>query len=258
MLLASPAAAKSTWVCREVERWGQNRPQDRLFIAVTDGNLAWDENAGDFDWAATDCLPSVLKARFAGEPLWIDLRNTKRQHELSLRYSAFRLAVLDLASPQHGRPKDELDGEDVRQHRRARVTAWSAGIILAILAIVSTPTAVAAWEQSQIGRSRELAAVSVAQLQSDPDVASILALESVNLRPKPQAESALRSAVGSHDLRFTLEGHSTIASPLAFQPGRKVAGQRRPNRGGLPLRFIDRKRCAPLVRGGREFSCIHQ
>ncbi|MBY5351320.1 WD40 repeat domain-containing protein [Rhizobium leguminosarum] len=190
-------------------------------IAVTDGNLAWDENAGDFDWAVTDCLPSVLKARFAAEPLWIDLRNTKRQHELSLRYSAFRLAVLDLASPLHGRPKDELDGEDVRQHRRARATAWSAGIILAILAIVSTLTAVAAWEQSQIGRSRELAAISVAQHQSDPDVASILALESVSLRPTPQAESALRSAVGGHDLRFTLEGHSTSVSSLAFSPDGK-------------------------------------
>ncbi|MBY5351321.1 TIR domain-containing protein [Rhizobium leguminosarum] len=30
ILLASPAAARSTWVCREVEWWGQNRPQDRL------------------------------------------------------------------------------------------------------------------------------------------------------------------------------------------------------------------------------------
>jgi hypothetical protein len=43
VLLASPLAAASPWVDREVATWRAKKPLDRLFIALTEGGLGWDE-----------------------------------------------------------------------------------------------------------------------------------------------------------------------------------------------------------------------
>ena len=69
LLLASPEAARSPWVEREVARWLEHRAGDRLLIALTDGELTWDAAAGDFDWAKTTVLPPSLRGRFRDEPL---------------------------------------------------------------------------------------------------------------------------------------------------------------------------------------------
>ena len=50
----------------------------------------------------------------------MDLRWARSAESLSVRHSQFRAAILDIAAPLHGRPKDELDGEDVRGHRRTK------------------------------------------------------------------------------------------------------------------------------------------
>jgi hypothetical protein len=57
LLLASPASAKSVWVHKEVEWWLQNRSVNKLIVGLTDGNIAWDNGAGDFDWNVTTALP---------------------------------------------------------------------------------------------------------------------------------------------------------------------------------------------------------
>lgn len=121
LLLASPAAAGSRWVAREIEWWLVNRSASTMFVLLTEGELAWDETAGDFDWSCTTCLPrEVLTGRLRGEPLWVDLRWTRTQPRdaLSLRNARFRSAVLDVAAPLHGKDKDALDGEDVRAFAR--------------------------------------------------------------------------------------------------------------------------------------------
>src|SRR3990172_7699891 len=115
LLLASPQAAASRWVQQEVDWWLEHRSVDKLFILVTDGELIWDRPTGDFDWTKTTALPRDLRAQFRDEPLYVDLRWAKTADNLSLRHSQFRGAVLDIAAPLHGKPKDELDGEDVRQ-----------------------------------------------------------------------------------------------------------------------------------------------
>ena len=111
LLLASPAAAASQWVQAEVKWWVENRSTEQLLILLTDGDLVWDAANRDFDWHATVSLPSSLRGRFRDEPLWVDFRWAKSGESLSLRHVQFRAAVLDLAAPLHGRPKDLLDGE---------------------------------------------------------------------------------------------------------------------------------------------------
>jgi WD40 repeat protein len=132
LLLASPQAAQSYWVDREVKWWLENRSNKKMFIVLTDGVLLWDRTTNDYDWEQTTALPNSLHNQFKNEPLYVDFRWIKKGENLSLRNSQFRSTVLGLAAPLYGKEKDELDGEDVRQRRRNVRFAWSAGFGLSI------------------------------------------------------------------------------------------------------------------------------
>ena len=62
ILLASPEAAASPWVGKEIGYWLEHKSVDTLLVALTDGELAWDEAAGDFRWPAATPLPAACKA----------------------------------------------------------------------------------------------------------------------------------------------------------------------------------------------------
>ena len=57
VLLASPEAAGSKWVDKEVVHWLDHNSIDTLLIGLTDGELAWDEATGDFAAAKTHRCP---------------------------------------------------------------------------------------------------------------------------------------------------------------------------------------------------------
>src|SRR5215467_11072536 len=48
ILLASPEAAASRWVGQEIAYWLEHNSADSVLIALTEGELDWDEAAGDF------------------------------------------------------------------------------------------------------------------------------------------------------------------------------------------------------------------
>src|SRR5262249_26598254 len=137
LLMASPEAARSKWVQQEVRWWLANRSISKLFIILTDGDAQWNDTANDFDWSRTSALPDDLRGQFKQEPLYVDLRWAKGQEQLSLRHSQFRAATLDIAAPLLGKPKDELDGEDVRRYRGARRLARGGIATLVILLLLS-------------------------------------------------------------------------------------------------------------------------
>ena len=91
ILLASPEAANSEWVEREVAYWRSIKPAANLLIAVTDGDLAWNAQDGDFDREKTTCLPPSVYGAFRDEPRWTDLRKVRAEKDLSLRIPAFRV-----------------------------------------------------------------------------------------------------------------------------------------------------------------------
>src|SRR3954451_9050699 len=74
ILLASPEAARSPWVGREVAYWLQHKSLSTLLIVLTEGELAWDDAVGDFDWRRTTAFPSSLRGVFTDEPRYVDLR----------------------------------------------------------------------------------------------------------------------------------------------------------------------------------------
>jgi hypothetical protein len=134
VLMASPDAAESPWVDREVRFWRQHRPRSNFSIVLTNGDISWDSARGDFDWDATTALPRSLSGWFDDEPLWSDVRPPPglRTHR-DQRNDRLRNAARTIAAPLYGVEKDQLDGEDERESRRARRTLRAGIAALSVL-----------------------------------------------------------------------------------------------------------------------------
>ncbi|MFG1607995.1 TIR domain-containing protein [Actinoplanes sp. NPDC049265] len=143
VLLASPAAARSPWVNREIEYWIATKPAGRILPVVTDGEWRWDAGRGDLS-ADSTAVPDALRGVFAEEPLFLDLRWADDDRKLNLRDSHFRDAIAELAAPMHGVGKDELESEDLRQHRQGRRMRRLATAAVVLLTVVASGTAVLA------------------------------------------------------------------------------------------------------------------
>jgi hypothetical protein len=170
ILLASPHSAQSPWVEKEVDFWCRNKRPERLLIVQTDGDIAWDHHRNDFDWGKTTALPRRLSTVFADEPRWIDARWARTGAHASLRDPRFRDLLAELAAPLRGVPKDELIGEDIRQHRRLNrwrnaalgvVTMLFIGAVAAAaIAVAQRQVAIAQRDQALRNESRALAALA--------------------------------------------------------------------------------------------------
>jgi WD40 repeat protein len=144
-----------------------------------------------------------------------------------LRHGRFRDAVAELAATLHGRPKDEIAGEDIRQHRRTRQITWGAVTVLFLLAV---GLAIAAWIavgqrneaelRSNIALSRQLAAQAVSLAGSERgDLALLLGIEALRVHPTVSARNGLLTALTSDPRRrFHLHGHMGAVHSLAFTP----------------------------------------
>lgn len=253
ILLASPEAARSDGVKHEVQYWRNHREPGTFLIAVTAGIVRWDDATGDFDWARTDAVPAELRGWFTAEPLWEDLTWARDETDLSLRHPRFRDVAGTLAAAIHGVPKDELDSQDMRQHRIATWAGRAVVCVLTVLLVVSASSAYIANQQREVANQQRTVAEqqrAVAEQQrtlaeQQREVATVRALEadSVALRdtdPQSSLEdnlAALRIAPSPQirdDLVTTLldsdyAGRSPAQAPqysndsvAAFAPGARL------------------------------------
>src|SRR5215472_16543482 len=191
ILLASPNAAQSKWIKREIRYWLGDRNAGALegpdldapvpnphperiatlLIALTAGDISWDEEgqggarAGDFDWSKTNALPRALSGVFSEEPQWVDLRTIVQREELrtslSRSNSEFMRAVAQLAAPIRGISDfSRLVSEDYRQHQRTMRTAWAAAAVLAFV----TLAAIWQWREATSQRDQALGNLHEAQV----------------------------------------------------------------------------------------------
>jgi hypothetical protein len=137
ILLASPESARSEWVQKEVAWWLDHRSPETLLVVLTGGEIVWDGERGDLDWTGTSALSVSLRGQFRNEPLYVDLRWAHGRSDVTLRNARFLDAILDLASPLHGKAKNDLAGEEVRQSRIVRAITGTAAVIFAGLALVA-------------------------------------------------------------------------------------------------------------------------
>jgi WD40 repeat protein len=200
LLLTSPSAARSEWVNREIEHWKAHRPVDRILPVVTDGHWQWDDGAGDFT-VDSDAVPPALRGVFADEPRHLDLRWAHAEDQVDLNNSRFRNAAAEIAAPLHGVTKDEIEGEDVRQHRRTVRVAWSAAASLAVLTVAAVVASFFAVDNANRAEQRRILAESqrlANYSQNEPaasDLAFLLAAQGYRLGANALTETALFRSV---------------------------------------------------------------
>jgi WD40 repeat protein len=226
LLMASPDAARSEWVRKEIEHWRATKQLKRMLILVTHGDLVWDTKRNDFDWERTNALPALLSGAFSGEPLYVDLRWVEAPQFLSRNNPRFQQAVADIASPLHGKPKDELIGEDIRQQTRVRrLVATTITMLIAFLAIAVWQWSEAVFQreaakrQASIAASRQLAAQSLNRPEK-PGLGLLLAAQAHEAYPTAEARQALLTAIhtSSPSLeRYLHSGLGTVMG-LSFSP----------------------------------------
>jgi WD40 repeat protein len=249
IVLASPEAARSTWVNDEIAHFcASESNKQRVIVVVTK-----DDVEGDFDWDKTAAAPPALRGSLSHEPRVVDLRWAREEADISLENAQFRDAVADVAAPLHGRPKDELHGEDVRQHRRTRRFARLAIATLVLLFAAASSAAVIAVDQRETAReqrdraelqarlalSRQLAAQADAAGDDQFDVALLLAAQSYATMQTPEAQrSLLQTLLRNPHLVGILPG-TAGATQVAFSPdGQRLAVGAKD--GGVSLWSADR------------------
>jgi len=223
LLLACPSSARSRWVQQEIEWWLRNRSIEKLLIILTDGVIAWDRNAQDFDWGNTTALPSCLKGAFSSEPLYADFRAAKSAERYLDSDEAYRGALLDVAAPLTGRPKDDLDSEDLRLHRKAQRIAWAAVVFIVVLGLTAGVGMNMARQRQKTAASRALASEATSQL-NDRSLALLLSLESRRIAETVESRRSLLTTLQRvpHAEAF-LWGHTDAVTQAVFSPdGRTV------------------------------------
>jgi WD40 repeat protein len=252
VLLASPEAAASKWVNKEVAQWLDNYSIDTLLIGVTDGDLSWNETSGDFAACGNMPLPPALAGRFATEPKWVDLRSYREG--AAMGDAKFTELCADFAAAIHGTPKEDLLSQEVRQQRRALTLAWSATASLLLLAGAASWELAAALkaereainqkqeaeqqraiadeqrglavnqrDKALLAQSRLLAQrAQLSQRDNDSGTAVLLSIEALTNDPGidrpyvPEAEAALFKAWQAFQESFVVELHTELVASAVF------------------------------------------
>jgi WD40 repeat protein len=222
ILVASPAAARSDWIAKELRYWLAKNPPQRLLIVMTAGEIVWDEGAGDFDWTRTTALPRTLNGCFTWQPLYVDLTWLERDPaQATLRNPRFLDAIHTLAAPLYGLEKDQIASRYARQRLQA-VIAVATGIVLVLAGAVASVIFAFLYrsESQQAQRERDVAVARLLTARAarflEPsrntlEVAALLGASALEL------ESRLDGQTG--ETVNTLQRATTLLAPRMAQVG---------------------------------------
>jgi regulator of protease activity HflC (stomatin/prohibitin superfamily) len=151
ILMASPEAAESEWVQMEIGEWMKIKSDslDKFLIVLTSGQLQWDRIRSDFDWNQTTALSPMLKGKFKNEPLYLDFKWARDENDLSLRNPMFLDSVATVSATLQGRPKADMIGVDVKNHRIYKMIVAAAVSFLA-LSVGALSMSVYAFQQRSV------------------------------------------------------------------------------------------------------------
>lgn len=210
LLLASPAAAKSAWVAREVDSWLQRHGTTNLLIVLTGGSLAWNDARSTHDPERTTALPSPLIDAFSREPLYADLSWTGEPGDLTLANPDFKKTIAQLTATLEDRSTEDMIGAEIEQHNKTRRIRNAAVITLSVLLALAIVFAGLATWQTRVARrqrneaerqrdralARQLAAGSREALERrNWSLGGLLALESIRRDWTPTGFEAWQGAM---------------------------------------------------------------
>ncbi len=230
----SPQAAQSHWVNQEVGYWLQHRGREQLLLVVAAGHLQWDEASERFDPGVSDAALPVLTqpGSLPAEPLFVDV---SADAPWDYRAPVFRDKVTALAAPIHGKPKDQLASDDLREQRRFRRLRAAAITGLVVLTVIAVAAAVVAVVQRQEairqrdqaiaqrldseandmlagsmtgGDARAFQQVLAARaLAAEPDDSTLLHALDTRTNTLKIADSGAKSSFGATSVVFSPDGH---------------------------------------------------
>jgi WD40 repeat protein len=219
VLLASPEAAASVWVNREIDHWIASHSVDNLLPVVTDGDWVWD-STGDFDWSRSTAVPPALRGLFTEEPRHLDLHWARTENELDLRSSRFRQAVAQLAAPMHSMTPQDLDSADVANHRQVVRLRRAVGVAMAILLILVSAAGVLAIRNARESNRQQALALQNAEnarVQAQLATALRLVAEAKTGGDRHKTVSLLLSVEAS--LRAPDQAWGSLVDSLRTAPG---------------------------------------
>lgn len=137
VLLASTESERSKWVNKEVEYWLEHKSIDNILIALTEGEMKWDDDNNCFLHPDNNSLPPALDYKFDSEPFYIDLRQSKTEKDLSLDNSIFKKEILKLAAKLHNKSPNNLASDEVTVHRKMILLRNAVVSILVLLLVAA-------------------------------------------------------------------------------------------------------------------------
>jgi tetratricopeptide (TPR) repeat protein len=161
ILVASPAAARSEWVTRELQRWLELGRAENLLVALSDGEIAWATDPDGrvvIDWPTTTALPEESAPAFPAAPIWVDMRTMRSTPELSLGNHEFLRACARLAAPVKNVELETIIASEYRERRKNLVTAWATGVALLVFGVVSFASFLNAERERQAAEQARLEA----------------------------------------------------------------------------------------------------
>jgi len=160
ILLASPGSAQSHWCGKEIDHWKEHKPMDHFLIAVTDGEILWDQGKNDFDWDVTTCIPKNLSNTFKSEPLFVDFRSHKDDDDLNLKNPEFKTKVVLLSATIHGKSVGDMAGEGIRQHKKTLRIRNGAIAVLSVLFLSAIGLSIYANMQKNVAEEKTELAIT--------------------------------------------------------------------------------------------------
>jgi len=174
VLLASPQAAASTWVDKELERWLSAKGSTRILIALVEGDLLWDGENSRFASSSTAVPPRLLDA-FPDEPLWVDFRAMRTREVCSRSNSSWVEAIGRLGSPLLGIPPAQLVSDDYHSHRARIFAARSALLAIGGLTLAALFAAGLARDNATLARDRQkVTGARMALVDGKPTTSALL------------------------------------------------------------------------------------
>ncbi|MGH3524436.1 MAG: TIR domain-containing protein, partial [Mycobacterium sp.] len=223
VLMASPDAARSPWVDREVAWWLANKSSQRLLVVLTEGEFAWADEARSGDGVGA-ALPPALRGCFVEEPRWVDLRWLHHVEQVDQSNPRLRECVADVAAAVREVPKDVLVGEHIRQHRRTMRLARGGVATLVVLLVAALLAAFVAFQQRATAQKERDTAIFnqvIAEADrlrgTDVSLSTQLDLTAYRMRPTPDLYTALITTENTA-LSTPLSGHTDVVFTVAFSP----------------------------------------
>jgi WD40 repeat protein len=185
------------------------------------------------EWLEMDRTPDLLYrgARLAQAREWIATHQDE-MNELEREFLTASIAdsEREAAEREEGRQRELTSARELAetQHQfasrlqirnRAIIAMGSFAVILAILAVIF------GWQsrnEKRIAISRELANAAVSNLEVEPELSMLLALQALDTAYTREAEDALHRALQSSRVRTTLSGHTGGIRSLDISPDGKT------------------------------------